>query len=142
MTDTTHHNSGLQGFSMIELLIALACVGILLTWGWPQYLAYVQRSQRAQARVTLLQMAHWMERSASANGSYPLTHPLPANIGAPSDLRYRIQVNSSANTYLLMAIPTGAQGSDPCGTLTLNHLGVRAAQNVNETSRAHSCWQQ
>ena len=58
-----------RGFSLLELLIALACVALLTTLAWPSYQSLMLRNQRAQARAALLQAAHWFERAASANGS-------------------------------------------------------------------------
>ena len=60
-----------HGFTLIELLIALACVAVLASLAWPSYQSLILKSQRAQARASLLQTAHWFERAASANGSYP-----------------------------------------------------------------------
>ena len=127
------------GFTLIELLIALTCMGILLTWASTQYPAYVQRSQRAHARTMLLQTALWMERYASANGSYPLPQNIPSSVGAVPDASYQLQVTSSSDSFTLMAIPTGKQIDDSCGTLTLSHTGVRDVKNASIS--ANDCWQ-
>ena len=127
------------GFTLIELLIALTCMGILLTWASTQYPTHVQRSQRAQARTLLLQTALWMERYASANGSYPLPQNIPLSVGAALDVSYQLQVISSSDSFTLMAIPTGKQLDDPCGTLTLSHTGVRDVKNASIS--ANDCWQ-
>lgn len=129
------------GFTLIELLITLACAGILFTWAWPQYQSHMQRSHRAQARALLLQTAHWMARSASANGVYPLALDPKAGWAIPPDLPYQLQLKSTAHAFLLTAVPTGAQRDDPCGSLTLNHLGVRSILNANNTTLALHCWQ-
>lgn len=125
---------------MIELLITLACASILLSWGWPHYQTYLQRNQRTQARALLMQTALWMEGSASANGQYPLPKNIPVSLLMSPDLRYQLEINSTADTYTLTATPTGTQINDPCGTLTLNHTGVRSVQNTSNVS-ANTCWQ-
>jgi len=127
------------GFTLIELLVALTCMGILLAWASTQYPAYLQRSQRAHARTMLLQTALWMERYASANGSYPLPQSIPSSVGAAPDVSYQLQVTSSSDSFTLMAIPTGKQVDDPCGTLTLSHTGVRDVKNASIS--ANTCWQ-
>ncbi len=127
------------GFTLIELLVALTCMGILLAWASTQYPAYMQRSQRAHARTMLLQTALWMERYASANGSYPLPQNIPSSIGAATDVSYQLQVISSSDSFTLMAIPTGKQLDDPCGSLTLSHTGVRDVKNASIS--ANDCWQ-
>ena len=132
------HTRTAQGFTLIELLIALACVALLASLAWPSYQSLILRSQRAQARASLLQAAHWLERAASANGSYPLTADVPASVLQVDGQRYKMTVISTAQSYTLSAIPLGAQAADTCGTLTLNHLGVRGVQGASQT--AAQCW--
>jgi type IV pilus assembly protein PilE len=127
-----------KGFTLIELLIALACIALLASLAWPSYQSIVLRSQRAQARASLLQAAHWLERAASANGSYPLTADVPASVLQVDGQRYRMTVTSTAQSYTLSAIPLGSQAADTCGTLTVNHLGVRSVLGASET--AAQCW--
>jgi len=132
------HTRTSQGFTLIELLIALACVALLASLAWPSYQSLILRSQRAQARASLLQAAHWLERAASANGSYPITAEVPANVLQVDGQRYKMTVTSTAQSYTLSATPLGAQAADTCGTLTLNHLGVRGVQGASQT--AAQCW--
>jgi type IV pilus assembly protein PilE len=127
-----------KGFTLIELLIALACIALLASLAWPSYQSLILRSQRAQARASLLQAAHWLERAASANGSYPLTADVPASVLQVDGQRYRMTVTSTAQSYTLSAIPLGSQAADTCGTLTVNHLGVRSVLGASET--AAQCW--
>ena len=127
-----------KGFTLIELLIALAFIALLASLAWPSYQNLVLRSQRAQARASLLQAAHWLERAASANGSYPLTADVPASVLQVDGQRYRMTVTSTAQSYTLSAIPLGSQAADTCGTLTVNHLGVRSVLVASET--AAQCW--
>jgi type IV pilus assembly protein PilE len=127
-----------QGFTLIELLIALACVAILTSLAWPSYQRLILQSQRAQARASVLQAAHWFERAASANGSYPLASDVPNSVLQSDGLRYKITVTSTAQSYTLSAIPLGTQVADACGTLVINHLGVRSVQGASQT--AAQCW--
>jgi type IV pilus assembly protein PilE len=127
-----------KGFTLIELLIALACIALLASLAWPSYQNLVLRSQRAQARASLLQAAHWLERAASANGSYPLTADVPASVLQVDGQRYRMTVTSTAQSYTLSSVPLGSQAADTCGTLTVNHLGVRSVLGASET--AAQCW--
>ena len=129
-----------KGFTHIELLIALACIALLASLAWPSYQSLILRSQRTQARASLLQAAHWLERAASANGSYPLTADVPASVLQVDGQRYRMTVSSTAQSYTLSAIPLGSQAADTCGTLTLNHLGARGVQGASQT--AEQCWGQ
>ncbi len=127
-----------KGFTLIELLIALACVALLASLAWPSYQSLIMRSQRAQARASLLQAAHWMERAASANGRYPLAADVPTSVLQVDGQRYQMTVNSTAQSYTLSAIPLGTQTADACGVLIVNHLGVRSVQGASQT--AAQCW--
>jgi type IV pilus assembly protein PilE len=128
----------LRGFTLIELLIALACVALLATLAWPSYQSLMARSQRAQARASLLQAAHWFERAASANGSYPLAADVPASVLQIDGQRYNMSVASTAQSFTLSATPLGIQTADVCGILTISHLGARNVQGASQT--AAQCW--
>jgi len=132
------HTRTSRGFTLIELLIALASIALLASLAWPSYQSLILRSQRAQARASLLQAAHWLERAASANGSYPITAEVPANVLQVDGQRYKMTVTSTAQSYTLSATPLGTQAADTCGTLSFNHLGVRGVQGASQT--AAQCW--
>lgn len=127
-----------KGFTLIELLIALACVALLASLAWPTYQSLILRSQRSQARASLLQAAHWLERAASANGSYPQAADVPASVLQVEGQRYKMTITSTVQSYTLSATPLGTQAADTCGTLTINHLGVRSVQGASQT--AAQCW--
>ena len=135
---TMPHKRSSRGFTLIELLMALACVALLASLAWPSYQDLILRSQRAQARTALLQAAHWMERAASPNGGYPLATDVPASVLQIEGQRYKMNVVSSAQSYTLSATPQGPQVTDVCGTLTVNHVGVRGVQGASQT--AAQCW--
>jgi type IV pilus assembly protein PilE len=132
------HTHPSRGFTLIELLIALACVAALATLAWPSYQSLILRSQRTQARASLLQAAHWFERAASANGSYPSAAEVPASVLQIEGQRYKMTVTSTTQSYALSATPLGTQAADACGVLTVNHLGVRSVQGASQT--AAQCW--
>jgi len=127
-----------HGFTLIELLIVLVCIAVLASLAWPSYQALIWRSQRAQARTSLLHAAHWMERAASANGSYPLVTEVPTRVLAIDGRQYQMSLVSTAQSYTLSATPLSTQSADSCGTLTVNHLGERSVQGGSQT--AAQCW--
>ena len=102
------HTPLAQGFTLIELLIALACVALLASLAWPSYQSLILKSQRAQARASLLQAAHWFERAASANGSYPSAADVPASVLQIDGQRYKMTVISTAPIRLTGLWPGSA----------------------------------
>ncbi len=134
------------GFTLIELMITLAIIGILTGIALPSYNEYVNRSHRANARNTLLQAAQWMERAATARGTYPLstTTPseIPTGILAVEGARYTVVVASTASTYTITATrATGTgQATDKCGNFVLTQTGARTATSKTGGMSDADCW--
>lgn len=134
-------HANIRAFSLIELLIALAIVGILAAVCYPAYQQYVLRSYRAEAMQQLLQIANIQEQQLADFGQY--TTEL-SNLGLTSNVtasgRYQISIllNNAASEYQLIATAVGVQSADSsCPSFELNHLGQQNATN----SVALSCWQ-
>ena len=137
------HNprSRLQGFTLIEVMIVVAIIAILAAVALPSYNEYIRRGHRAEARAGLLQAGQWMERAATATGTYPLAAAFPASLTKiPSD-RYDISIASAdGSTYTLTGTPKGAQVGDKCGNYTLNQAGLRGANGVTTGTIITDCW--
>lgn len=147
----TTGNKSLQekiwGFTLIELMIVVAIVGIISAIAYPSYQEYIASSRRADAQSNLLELAQFMERAYTVNSSYPVmgsdadsNATLPFN-ASPKDggtTHYNLIARSTATTYTLTASPVGAMAGDECGNLTLTNTG---AKNVTNASRDRDrCW--
>lgn len=114
------------GFTLIELLVVVAVISILTSVALPGYTEYVRRGHRAEARAALLQAALWMERAATASGSYPLA--LPASLWVvPSDGYTLALRDADGGRFTVMATPRspGPMAQDACGALSFNHASQR-----------------
>lgn len=127
-----------RGWTLIELLLVLGIVGLLAQWTLPLGAELMQRARRHEARLVLLQTAHWLERYAAAQGRYPST--LPDSAWAIPSQSYRLSYIDTANgqRYTLWAVPLGAQAQDPCGTLSLDQAGVKGVRSASWS--ASTCW--
>lgn len=131
------------GFTLIELMIVVAIVAILTAIALPSYNEYVRQGHRADARAGLLQAQQWLERAATANGTYPTSLPAALTWEGDTSKRYTIAFangNTNAAYTLVATRKEGAQANDRCGDLTLTHNGVRDANNLGSGVTAAECW--
>ena len=139
MTMHTHRaGSRDRGFTLIDLLIAVAIIAILLRIAFPSYQAYVIRSSRQSAQSELVALANMQEKiflnsSAYATSTTAVTDAysgqstggLGVTSGKTKDGRYAFSLVATATTFTLTADPAGTpQAAD--GKLTINEAGVRA----------------
>lgn len=134
----------LRGFTLIELMITVAIIGILAAIAYPSYTQYVQRANRAEARSLLLENAQFMERNFTTANRYDQTSAgaaindasLPRTQSPETGTaRYGMTVNPAAQTFTLSATPTGSMTGDACGTYTLTNTGARGSGGT-----VAECW--
>ncbi|WP_213996740.1 type IV pilin protein [Arsukibacterium sp.] len=130
-----------QGITLIELMVVVAIVGILAAIAYPSYQAYVQRTNRAAAAACLMEQAQFMERGYTAAFSYDGIVMPAMQCMDDVDNRYTFSLTGVADrTFILSAVPTGAQADDGCGTLTLNQAGRRGANGGFAVADVQRCW--
>jgi type IV pilus assembly protein PilE len=139
-------NRRLAGFSLIELMVAVAIVAILAAIAYPSYQSYVQRTRRAAAAACLQEAAHQMERRFTTSMAYNNPNTLPAT-GCANDISGSYSLafatgEPTAGTFTIVATPIGGQANDTqCAALALNHLGVRMAQGSDSSADLVArCW--
>ena len=150
----THKYSPNLGFSLAELMIVVAIVGILAAIAYPSYQESVRKTRRADARAGMVELAQWMERFYTENHRYDQTNDAtPVAVSPPTKLTqspkegttkyYNITLSNLAqNTFTINAAPIsgGAQADDKCGTLTLKHTGERNVSGAHTGVTADDCW--
>lgn len=125
------YRSRVHGFTLIELVVVIAIVGILAAIAIPSFANQIRKSRRAEALTTLQDQQLLLERHRVDHASFA-TYSLPGTLDTDY---YKFELTGTSPTaYTLKAAPQGDQAKDSCGTLELsNAAGVVSKKPTN-------CW--
>ena len=143
-TKQTMRSKPTQGFTLIEILIVVAILGVLASIALPAYQNSVLRSGRAEAKGELLIVASDQERFFSSNNAY-VVDATPLNTGdaitrTTETGLYTIAIAACGagigTCFTATATPQGNQANDACTTLSIDSIGVRGATG----DTVDECW--
>jgi len=141
-----------KGFTLIELMIAIAIIGILVMVAYPSYQDSMRKSHRADGIAAALQVQVAQERfrgncryyakNIGANDACDNAGPQASTVATVSTSNegyYTLSIEGtpSGNSYIIMIDPTGSQAADTaCDPMRLTFNNV----NPNGLKSPADCW--
>ncbi len=132
-----------NGFTLIEVMIAMAIVAILTAIAFPSYQNYITRSSRSAAQTELLELANLQEKIYLNTTSYAVSVTAAYNgrsdggmgktPGTTADGKYALAITPNAiptQTFLITATPVVGSTQDGDGVMTMSSNGTRLHAGV------------
>lgn len=128
---------GPRGFSLVELMVTVAILGIVAGVAVPSYVEHVRKGKRADAQQYMMALAQLNQQRFLDQRSY--TDNLSSLLAVPASVspNYTVAITTAdgpPRSFSITATPTGDQLKDSCGTLTLT------SANVKSSSSGTKCW--
>lgn len=133
-----------KGFTLIELMITVAVIGILAAIAYPSFAAYIIRSNRAAAESFLLEVSSRQQRYLLDARSYA-ANLNTLQLSTPPEVSKNYTITTAPKTvttppgFTATATPTGSQATrdSECGTLTIDEAGTKTASGAKGVA---GCW--
>jgi type IV pilus assembly protein PilE len=152
-----------QGFTLVELIVAMVILATLAAIAIPSYNQYVLKAHRTEVKSALMDAASLEERFFSTSNLYT-NNPMqlgygvaatPVTVGTGYYIISNITVTlpvapagaspgGTPATYLITAVPNpgSMQVNDTqCAVFTINSAGQQTALNSGGTDNTANCWQ-
>lgn len=139
-----------KGFTLIELMLAVALIGILSAIAYPIYIEFIKNTHRSIAENEMLDISYKLEKVKTKNFSYTAALDNDGklqnfiHIGYTprnGDLRYTFNVEAEDNEYQIIGTPSEKQGANS-GKLLLKFDGKKYEKkwDINNNDKYEDNW--
>lgn len=118
-----------KGFTLLELMIAVAILGILTLITYPSYKTYIRRVRLSEVKSTLLMNAQNLERYYRQKGTFDNYDQTKLK----QNKYFKITLSKSPDHFTLKATPNPATNDGETCFVTLNDGGIIAASGTNQS---------
>lgn len=126
-----------RGFTLIEIMIVIAIIGIVITIGYPSLTEYMKKGRRAEIAGLLSEQAQILERHYSKTNVYTNA----TGLSAGNDF-YTINLTPTEQSFTLTALRRSgsSMATDKCGDFTIDNTGKRGNINAAAGVTTKDCW--
>jgi type IV pilus assembly protein PilE len=130
------------GFTLIELMIAVAIIGILAAIALPSYRQYIVRSNRAAVQSEMLNIAALLERYRAQQMTYPISAAAKATVYSATQYpttgsaKYNLTLTTAANglSWTITFAPATGSTQVKDGALMMDSAGRRCWKKTDDAS--------